>query len=70
MGASVAGAVIAFCQIGYGLAAFGTGPLIDAGVSLHVLSGFAAVAAVIMGGLSFTLARKGSAKIMAPAPTS
>jgi len=30
----------------------------------------AAIAAVIMGGLSFTLARKGSAKIVAPAPAS
>jgi MFS family permease len=70
MGASVAGAVIAFYQIGYGIAAFGTGPLVDAGVSLHALFAAGAVAAVIMGGLSFTLARKGSAKIVAPAPTS
>jgi len=54
---------------GYGIAAFGTGPLLDAGVSLHDLFGFAAVAAVIMGGLSFTLARKSSAKVVAPAPT-
>ena len=70
MGASVAGAVIAFYQIGYGIAAFGTGPLVDNGVSLHVLFGFAAIAAVIMGGLSFTLARKSSPKVMAPAPAS
>jgi MFS family permease len=63
MGASVAGAVIAFYQVGYGIAAFGTGPLVDAGVSLHVLFGFAAIAAVIMGGLSFTLARKSAPKI-------
>lgn len=70
MGAAVAGAVIAFYQLGYGIAAFGTGPLVDTGVSLHALFGFAAIAAVIMGGLSFTLARKGSAKIVAPAPTS
>ena len=60
MGASVAGAVIAFYQLGYGIAAFGTGPLVDAGVSLHALFGFAAIAAVIMGGLSFRLARKSS----------
>jgi MFS family permease len=70
MGASVAGAVIAFYQLGYGIAAFGTGPLVDNGVSLHVLFGFAAIAAVIMGGLSFTLARKSSPKVMAPAPAS
>ncbi len=70
MGAAVAGAVIAFYQLGYGIAAFGTGPLVDAGVSLHVLFGFAAIAAVIMGGLSFALARRGSAKIVAPAAAS
>ncbi len=70
MGASVAGAVIAFYQLGYGIAAFGTGPLVDAGVSLHALFGFAAIAAVIMGGLSFTLARRGSAKVVAPAAAS
>jgi MFS family permease len=58
MGASVAGGVIAFYQLGYGIAAFGTGPLVDAGVSLPALFGVAAIAAVIMGGLSFTLARK------------
>jgi MFS family permease len=69
MGASVAGAVIAFYQAGYGAAAFGTGPLVDAGVSLHALFGVAAIAAVIMGGLSFTLARKSPAKIVAAAPT-
>jgi hypothetical protein len=70
MGAAVAGAVIACYQLGYGIAAFGTGPLVDAGVGLHALFGFAAIAAVIMGGLSFTLARKSSPKIVAPAPTS
>jgi len=70
MGASVAGAVIACYQFGYGIAAFGTGPLVDAGVSLHVLFGFAAIAAVIMGGLSFTLARKGAPKVVAPAAAS
>ncbi len=69
MGAAVAGAVIAFYQLGYGIAAFGTGPLADAGVSLHALFGVAAIAAVIMGGLSFTLARRSPAKIVAPAPT-
>jgi predicted MFS family arabinose efflux permease len=57
MGASVAGGVIAFYQVGYGIAAFGTGPLVDAGVSLSTLFGVAAAAAVIMGGLSFALAR-------------
>jgi MFS family permease len=59
MGASVAGGVIAFYQVGYGVAAFGTGPLVDAGVSLPTLFGFGAIAAVIMGGLSFLLTRTG-----------
>jgi hypothetical protein len=43
---------------------------VDLGVGLPTLFGFAAIAAVIMGGLSFTLARKGAAKIVAPATTS
>ena len=34
MAAAVSGGVIAFYQIGYGIAAFGSGPLQDAGVSL------------------------------------
>ena len=70
MGAAVAGGVIAFYQLGYGIAAFGTGPLVDHGVGLPTLFGFAAIAAVIMGGLSFALARKSATKIVAPAPTS
>lgn len=63
MGASVTGGVVAFYQLGYGIAAFGTGPLADAGVSLPMLFRFAAVAAVIMGVLSLALARKGSPKV-------
>jgi MFS family permease len=70
MGAAVTGAVIACYQLGYGIAAFGTGPLVDAGVGLSTLFGFAAIAAVIMGGLSFTLARKSSPKVAAPAAAS
>jgi hypothetical protein len=65
MGASVTGAVIACYQVGYGIAAFGTGPLVDAGVGLPTLFGAAAVAAVIMGGLSFALARRAPAKLVA-----
>ena len=70
MGATVAGAVIACYQVGYGIAAFGTGPLVDAGVSLRALFGLAAIAAVIMGGLSFILGRKSLPSAVAPAPTS
>ena len=68
MGASVAGGVIAFYQLGYGIAAFGTGPLVDAGVGLPALFGFAAIAAVIMGGLSFVLARKSQPALADPSP--
>jgi fucose permease len=68
MGAAVAGGVIAFYQLGYGIAAFGTGPLVDHGVGLPTLFGFAAIAAVIMGGLSFALARKSPAQAVASAP--
>jgi hypothetical protein len=68
MGAAVAGGVIAFYQLGYGIAAFGTGPLVDAGVGLPKLFGFAAIAAVIMGGLSFALARKRPVAAVTPSP--
>src|SRR6185369_9159625 len=34
MAAAMAGGVIAFYQLGYGIAAFGVGPLLDAGASL------------------------------------
>ncbi len=64
MSASVAGGVIAFYQLGYGVAAFGAGPLQDAGVGLPTIYGFTAVAAVVMGGLSFVLTAR------QPAPTS
>jgi len=54
--ASVAGGLIAFYQMGYGIAAFGVGPLEDyAGLSLHSLFGFAAVAALILAALSFLI---------------
>ena len=36
MSAAVAGGVIAFYQVGYGIAAFGVGPLVDRGVSLAI----------------------------------
>ena len=58
MSASVAGGVIAFYQLGYGIAAFGAGPLQDAGVGLPVIFGFTAAAALVMGGLSFVLAAR------------
>jgi fucose permease len=59
---AVAGGVIAFYQVGYGIAAIGGGRLQDAGTSLPSLFGWAAVVALAMGVLSFVLARR-------PAPT-
>lgn len=55
--AAMAGAVIAFYQLGYGLAAFGVGPLQNAGASLSAIFGFAAIIAGVMGLLSFLVAR-------------
>ena len=39
MSTPVAGGVIAFYQIGYGIAAFGVGPLVDHGTNLSTLYG-------------------------------
>jgi len=55
--AAVAGGVIASYQVGYGIAAFGVGPLVDHGVSLPDLYGWAAVAAAAMALLSFAITR-------------
>ncbi len=54
----VAGTIIAFYQLGYGIAAFGAGPLQSAGISLSTIFGVTAVFALAMGGLSFVLARR------------
>ncbi len=59
--ASVAGGVIAFYQVGYGVAAFGVGPLVDHGVPLSDLYGWTAVAAAVMALLSFAITRARSA---------
>ena len=58
MSAAIAGGVIAFYQVGYGLAAFGVGPLLDHGVGLPTIYGLAAIVAVAMGLLSFVVARE------------
>jgi fucose permease len=53
---SVAGGLIAFYQMGYGIAAFGVGPLEDyAGLGLNSLFGFAAVAALVLAALAFVI---------------
>lgn len=65
--ASVAGGLIAFYQIGYGIAAFGAGPLQTwAGLKLNILYGGTAVVALAMLGLAFIAACPGKP---AAAPT-
>jgi len=58
MSAAAAGGVIAFYQLGYGIAAFGVGPLLDHGVELSTLYAIAAIVAVVMGAWSFVVARR------------
>ena len=57
MSAAMAGGVIAFYQVGYGIAAFGVGPLVDHGTSLPDLYGWTAVAAAAMLIISFAITR-------------
>ncbi len=56
--AAMAGYVIAFYQLGYGIAAFGVGPLQGAGISLPAIFGFTACIAAAMAVLSFFVARR------------
>jgi MFS family permease len=58
MSGAVAGGVIASYQVGYGIAAFGTGPIVDNGVELSTLYAISAFVAVAMGLLSFVVARR------------
>jgi predicted MFS family arabinose efflux permease len=54
--ASVAGGLIAFYQIGYGIGAFGVGPLQNwAGLDLNVIYGGTALVALVMAALSFAV---------------
>ena len=57
MFAATAGFVIAAYQLGYGIAAFGAGPLQDAGVTQPAIFAIAAIAAGAMAVLSFVIAR-------------
>ena len=61
MSAAAAGGVIAFYQLGYGIAAFGVGPVLDSGVELSTLYAVAAVVAVVMGLWSFVVAHRQTA---------
>ena len=58
MSASIAGGVIAFYQLGYGIAAFGAGPLQNAGLPLPVIFGASAGAGLVLGGLAFAVGRR------------
>jgi len=54
--ASAAGGLIAFYQIGYGIAAFGVGPLQTwAGLDLNIIYGGTATVALVMAALSFAV---------------
>jgi MFS family permease len=57
--ASVAGGLIAFYQIGYGIAAFGVGPLESAaGLDMNAIYGGTAIIALVMSALSFVVVRR------------
>ena len=62
--ASAAGSLIAFYQIGYGIAAFGVGPLQTwTGLDLNVIFGGTAVVALAMAAVSFVVTRKSSVPV-------
>jgi fucose permease len=62
---SVAGGLIAFYQIGYGIAAFGVGPLQTwAGLSLNTIYGGTALIATVMWALSFAVVRRQKAPVL------
>jgi predicted MFS family arabinose efflux permease len=54
---ATAGLVIAAYQVGYGIAAFGAGPLTDAGVGLPAVFLLGAGAAAALAALSFVITR-------------
>jgi MFS family permease len=68
--ALVAGGVIACYQVGYGIAAFGVGPLLGAGLRLPEIFGASAAVAAAMGLLSLAVARgRPSPRTMHPRPS-
>ncbi len=66
--AAMTGGVIAFYQFGYGIAAFGVGPLQRAGVSLPAIFGWTALVAAALAILSFAVIRPAASRRV-PAPT-
>jgi fucose permease len=66
--ASVAGFLIAFYQMGYGIAAFGVGPIERVtGLDLRQIYGLVAIVALAMAALSFVVVSRRAAKAEAPA---
>jgi MFS family permease len=64
--ASAAGGLIACYQVGYGVAAFGVGPLqTRAGLGLNLIYGGTAGVALAMAAVSFLVTRKSSAPVLA-----
>ena len=51
--------MIACYQLGYGIAAFGIGPLLDSGVGLPAIYAASAGVAVLLGLWSFAVTRRG-----------
>jgi len=66
--AGVAGGIIAFYQLGYGIAAFGVAPLQSAGIGLPAIFGGTSIVAVAMAGLSFLVARRPASARPEPPP--
>jgi fucose permease len=67
--ASVAGGLIASYQVGYGIAAFGVGPLRErAGLSLNGIIGLTAAVALAMASLSFLIVRREGIAVRDPLP--
>jgi fucose permease len=62
--ATLAGGVIAFYQLGYGIAAFGVGPLLDHGVTLPTIYAVSAAVAVAMGFASFGVTKVGGVNLV------
>ncbi|HUC57440.1 MAG TPA: MFS transporter [Streptosporangiaceae bacterium] len=56
--ASAASWVIACYQLGYGIAAFGVGPLRDAGITLPAIYAASVIVALALAALSFVIARR------------
>jgi fucose permease len=68
--ASVAGGLIAFYQVGYGISAIGVGVLEDGGIALPAIFAAGAAIALAMGLLSFVVVRRPNADQVWPSTPS